>query len=219
MSIRKIHEDSDVNTAEKVVESLLHWVISNKNMVIGTVVAVAIILAGFGSFSYMQKKNLETAKTEYGRIFIEMQKSGKYNEDALMGVYETSSEKVFAGLAAYQIAMLALEKGDYQKSVEWFDNALTKKPSAEFILSSIYEGKGVALEFMGQKDEALANYTKSLESKKSSYRRSDVRMKIALLKRNSGDVASAKEECDAIVADTLATPEMIQNAKNLLLAL
>jgi len=44
-------------------------------------------------------------------------------------------------------------------------------------------------------------------------------MKIALLKRNSGDAASAKVECEAIVADTMATPEMIQNAKNLLLSL
>jgi len=216
---KKIHEDNDFNHAEKVAENLLHWVIVNKQMFFIILAVIALVIAGIMSFNYIQKKNLDDAKTEYGRIFIEMQKSGKYNPDALMSVYENSNEKVFAGLAAYQLGMLSLDNAKYQDAIDWFDKALTKKPAAEFIVSSIYEGKGVALEFLGSKPEALENYAKALEVKKSSYRRSDVRMKIALLKRNTGDVASAKKECEAIVADTLATPEMIQNAKNLLLAL
>ncbi len=218
-SNKKIHVDNDVNNAEKIAESVLHWVINNKNIVIGAVAVIALLVAGASTVSYMQKKNLEEAKTEYGQIFINMQKTGKYDENALLTVYENSSEKTFAGLAAYQLGMLSIEKGEYQKAVDYFDNALTKKPAAEFIVSSIYEGKGVALEFLGNKEEALTNYAKALEVKKSSFRRSDIRMKIALLKRNSGDAAAAKVECEAIVADTMATPEMIQNAKNLLLAL
>lgn len=220
MSInKKIHVDKEVNNAEKIAESILHWVVSNKSIVIGAVAAVALVIAGISAATYIQKKNLNEARTEYGQIFIDMQKTGSYNENALLNVYENSSEKTFAGLAAYQLGMLSVEKGEYQKAIDYFDNALTKKPSAEFIVSSIYEGKGVALEFLGNSEEAIANYEKSLENKKSGFRRSDVRMKIALLKRKGGDATSVKVQCEAIVADTMATPEMIQNAKNILLAL
>lgn len=216
---KKIHVDGDFNNAEKIAESVLHWIVLNKQIVIGAVAAIALVIAAGASFNFLQKKNLEEAQTEYGKIFIEAQKTGKYNESALSNVYDNSSEKVFAGLAAYQLGMLSLENGKYQNAVEWFDKAIEKKPSAEFILSSIYEGKGVALEYLGSKPDAIQSYNKSLESKKSNFRKSDVRMKIALLQRNSGDKASAKTQCEAIVADTLASPEIVQNAKNLLLEL
>lgn len=216
---KKIHVDSEQNSAEKVAESVLHWVVQNKQVMIGAVVVVALIVAGVASFQFVQKKRLDEARTEYGRIFIEMQKNGKYSEESLKEVYENSSERTFAGLAAYQLGVLALERADYQASIEWFDNAIAQKIPAEFVLSSAYEGKGVALEYLGSKEEALQAYSKALETKKSGFRRSDVRMKIALLKRNLGDNGAAKRECEAIVSDTLATPEVIQNAKNLLLAL
>ncbi len=218
MSInKKIHEDSEINNAEKTAENILHWINGNRNKVFGVIVGIALIYVGFASVSYVQKGRETDAKTAFGSAFIEQEKTGSFNTEELSNIYETTTESAFAGYAAYQLASIALEKGEIDAAVEWFDNALAKRPSSDIILCGIYEGKGVALETSGDDEEALKYYEKALEMK--TFRKNDIRIKIALLKKKSGDLAGMKAVCDMMINDTTVTPELKQNATNLLITL
>lgn len=215
----KIKVESDFNSAEKTAENILHWIVANRNIVIGIIAVIAVIVATISGIKYKQDQTLNAAKTQYGSVFIQQQKTGSLSEDALKDVYETSTESSFAAYAAFQLGSISLEKGEYDAAVEWFESALAKNPSSDLIVSAIYEGKGVALEASDKADEALAAYKKAISTKKNSYRKNDIRYKIALLSVKNSKSAEAKAECEAIVNDTTATPEVKQNATNLLLSL
>lgn len=216
---KKIHEESDFNNAEKAAENIIHWVLENRNQVIGIAVAIVLVVVGISSFSYMQEQKLSDAKTAFGTLFIEQQKTGSYDKDALTEIYDTNPEAELASYAAYILATVALEERRYDDAEQWFDNALTKKPSADFVLSGIYEGKGVIAETKDQKEEAVSFYNKALSAKKNNFRTNDIRMKIALVKKNSGENADAKVQCEEIIKDSTATPQLKQRAENLLLTL
>lgn len=216
---KKIQAESDFNSAEKTAENILHWIVANRNIVIGIVVVIAVVVASISAVKYKRDATLNAAKTQYGSLFIQQQKTGTLDVDGLMDVYETSTEASFASYAAYQIASINLEKGEYETALEWFDNALAKNPSSDLVISGIYEGKGVAFEATNNSDDALAAYKKAISTKKSNFRKNDIRYKIALLNIKNSKNAEAKAECEAIVNDTTVTPELKQNATNLLLSL
>ncbi len=213
---QKIHEETDFNHAEKTAENILHWINANKNIVIAVVAVVAIAYAGISSMAYVKEQKANEAKAAYGTTFIDQDKAGSIDIEALNEIYETNSESELAAYAAYQIASDAMVKGDMELAIEWFDNALSKKPASAIILSGIYEGKGVAVETNGDVKAAVALYKKSLAAKKSAFRRNDVKYKIALL---STDTEAVKTLCTEIANDSTATPELKQNAENLMLAL
>ncbi len=216
---KKIHEDSDFNNAEKTAENVLHWVVTNKNIVLGIAVVIIAVYAGISSISYSKNKAATEAKTAYGALFIEQVKYDTLNVANAVSLIENTTESDLAAYTAYQLATSALSNSKFEDAISWFDKAISNRPSSALIMSAIYEGKGVALESTGDEAAALELYKKSLSAKKSSFRANDVRYKIALLQNKNGEKDAVKTLCEAISNDSTATPELKQNADNLLLAL
>jgi len=215
----KIHEETDYNHAEKTAENILHWVVTNYQIVVGVLVAIGVILWGISSMQSKNDAQIAQAQTDYGTLFIAKQTMGSFNKDEIIAFYDTTENTQLAAYAAYQLGAISLEAKEYDAAIEWYDNALSKSPNTDFVLVSIYEGKGVALEANGDLNGALEQYREAINSKTNNYRVSALRLKIAFLLEKASDTEGVKAECEAIISDTTATEQLVQSANTLLLSL
>ncbi len=215
----KIHEETDYNHAEKTAENILHWVVTNYQIVLGVVVAIVAILWGVSSMQNKNSAELSKAQTDYGTLFVAKQTMGEYNQAEIIAFYDSTENSQLAAYAAYQLGAIALGAKEYDTAIVWYDNALAKMPNTDFVLGSIYEGKGVALEATNDLTGALESYRDALSSKTNSYRESALRLKIAYLLQKSDDSEGVKSECEAIISDTTASEQLVQSANTLLLSL
>lgn len=219
MSGKRIHLDHENKDAEKVVASILHWFVDNKQTSIMIVAGIIIVLAGISSFNYMKIKKENEAKTQFSMLFINQEKNGRFDLDAVQEVYETNSIPMLAGDAAFIYASEMLNSGKYDEAMEWFDNALGKKDLPNFIKVSIYVGKGVVEEHNNNINGAVDNYEKALSVGNSEFNKNDIREKIILLKNRVGETEGVQKLCNDVISDTTATNEQVQTAKNILATL
>ncbi len=215
----KIHEETDYNHAEKTAENILHWVVSNYQIVLGVVVAIVAILWGVSSMQNKNNAQLSKAQTDYGTLFVAKQTMGEFNQAEIISFYDTTDNNQLAAYAAYQLGAIALGAQEYDSAIVWYDNALSKMPNTDFVLGNIHEGKGVALEAINDLNGALESYRDALDSKTNNFRVSALRLKIAYLLKKSDDFDGVKTECEAIVSDTTASEQLVQSANTLLLSL
>lgn len=182
-------------------------------------IGLLVVAIGLLSFSYVREQHISDAQKAFGVALTE--RSGNQEEyiSALLQLVQDYDGTVYASYSAYLAGQQYLSTGDYTTAIQQFDNALTGKQPAGFLLAQTYESKGIALEALNNDSEALVAYGKVLDISEGSHRHSPVRLKMALLNMAMGENTIAEALFREISTESNGNEETIRIAKNNLASL
>lgn len=188
------------------------WVAHRKT--IYTSLIVLIVVVGATSFVYQSRAN---AKASAEGAFQSALAENLENPPALMVALETVandySGSESGAQAAFLIAEHALSTNNAEQALTWFNTTLESKKPGDFVYAEAFEGKGVALETLGQTEDAMKAYIKVLSLKEGAHRYPSVSLKLALLYKQKGNNEAALKQFKAITkyestpVDILATAQ------------
>lgn len=203
---------------DPVLDGLLKakdFVKKNSNVLIGALIVIVFLVAGWVTFSYFQKNSSQKAKEAFGAAMI------YYNEnqiDKAIENFRITAENhrhtPQAVQSAYMIGTILYNQGKYDEASTWFESASSGNASSEFVNGQALEGLAACYEAKGDAKASLKYLEKALNDKRNQFRHPAILWKMALLNRTS-DAAITRKICNQIMADTLAN-EYRQKAENLI---
>lgn len=191
---------------DPVIDGLLKskdFLKKNSNAVIGTLVAVILVIGIVISMNYFRNARMRSARDEFGKAMI------AYNEqnyvdaiDQFRLVAENYKGSVTGILSAYMLGSIHYQQGSYDEAITWYE-PVQSSTKAHFISAQALEGIAACYDAKGDTASALQYLEKAAEDERIAFRRSAIKWKIALLTKET-DVPRATSLCREIIADTLA---------------
>ncbi len=175
----------------------------NLNGIIGTLVAVIVILGVFFAFNYYRKSHMKSAREEFGKAMV-LYNDQKADEavDQFRMVAENYRGTSVGTMSAYMLGSILYRLRRYDEAITWYEK-VKKGKDVGFIKPQALEGLAACYEIKADTTSAIKCLEAALADERLSYRRNAIKWKIALLSRTN-NAERAKKMCDEIIADTTA---------------
>jgi predicted negative regulator of RcsB-dependent stress response len=201
---------------DPILDSLFstkEFFVKNSNQLLGAVVVILVLIAGFLVFNNVRKSGENKASESFGKamIYYTGNQLDKAAEQFKLTAENHGSSQPGA-LSAFLLGRILYDQGKYDDAIEWYSSAAKGARSIEFVGGQALEGIAACYEAKGDTKSAVENLEKALKDDRIKFRHSTIKWKIALMDGKSEKSRSYLKE---IVSDTTAI-DLHQRAENLL---
>lgn len=196
---KEIQEDPVLSGLLKTKE----FIQKNKTIITTTgIVIVLILVIGLGYNQFRQTK-IAHAREDFGKAMVSYnEKDIDRAESQFIDVANKYRGSTSGTIAAYMLGRIYYDKGEHDQAINWYKK-IESAPDIGFVSAEAYEGLSACYEAKGDIDVAKEYLEKAIKDKRTTYRSSALRWKMALLTRET-DTLKTIQLCEEIIADTLA---------------
>ncbi len=179
---KKKEKTEEIDIFLKIIRKIEFFFEKNSKWVLISLGVIIIILVGFFGTRYLVLKKEEKAAADFGKVYLvysniqssedlsEKQKIEELNKiiPDFEYVIETHQNTKAAYESEYFLGHIYFIKGDFEKSLEYFEKASSGKKNFYITILSLV-GKGTCLEELGKYNEAISLYEMMIKKYKDSY--------------------------------------------------
>jgi len=203
---------------DPVMESIIRakqFVEQRASYFTGGLIAVLFVVAFVFIYQSMRKSSVEKAQEAFGRAMSAFSSRDEEKAIELLTVVSDNHKHTpQAVYSAYILGTIFINRGQHDQAIEWLKLAVSKRTDVGFAGAAALEALATAYEAKEDYDNAIAYGEKALNDRRLSYRRPEIRWKLALMQKNLNRFDEARRFCDQVLADTLAV-DLHQRVRNL----